>query len=264
MGKYGIGARVRVTGAWGSVESGDTGTVADTPGRNACINAGFRGVTIHRLGDEYYIPKRLLKIVVEDAGTGAATASEPASASPEKGDLAFSVGDRVRAAGSCEPSGEVGRVAALDGGWLLVDFDTWRHGHDGVDVDGDTGHSKWFVDPENLVAEAPPEPVAAAEPQPKFKVGDRVNWTRSRGSWQGAEIVDIASDALLWPIYLKSDLGTGCFPADELELATPTFSIGDTVAVTGIITRTLDLDGEVLVEFDNGTASYFQPSQFAA
>lgn len=71
-----------------------------------------------------------------------------------------------------------------------------------------------------------------AAPQAKFKVGDRVNWTKHRHAWQGGVVTSV--DDSTWPVNVDhpSD-GKGAFSFDELELEpAPTLPIGSTVTFT--------------------------------
>jgi hypothetical protein len=110
------------------------------------------------------------------------------------------------------------------------------------------------------------EPAAAPA---KFKVGDRVNWKKSRGSWQGCVITKI-SDAGPWPIDAHHHHhGGGSFDFDELELAEPSNpAIGSTVTftATGRLSAIND-NGHMQVTFPGlpaGRNSFALPADYVA
>ena len=77
----------------------------------------------------------------------------------------FKKGDRVRALGDV-PKGKAGTVAAVNGGGIvLVAFDNWRSGHDGIKAGLSLDGSGWWLRPADL------ERIE----EPKFKVGDRIS-----------------------------------------------------------------------------------------
>lgn len=65
----------------------------------------------------------------------------------------------------------------------------------------------------------------------RFKVGDRVNWTRVRGEFDGStiEAIDGAGARCVWPVTIRARNGRSIYvDFHELELA-PLFAVGDKV-----------------------------------
>lgn len=74
--------------------------------------------------------------------------------------------------------------------------------------------------------------VEPATPPAKFKVGDRVNWTRHRHCWQDITITEIKDSGYSPVLARHAESGIGAFPLEELELASDTLPIGSTVTFT--------------------------------
>lgn len=78
--------------------------------------------------------------------------------------------------------------------------------------------AEWVDEPAATVATPVAEQPAA---NPKFKVGDRVNWTRVSGEFDGSTIIaiDVDTDFEVWPYKLRATNGSVTFAAEgELEL----------------------------------------------
>ena len=107
-----------------------------------------------------------------------------------------------------------------------------------------------------------------ATPPAKFKVGDRVNWTRFRHSWQGIEITAIRPSGE-WPVSATDPVrGLGDFGFDELELASNSLPIGSTVTftATGRLSAIND-NGHMQVTFPGlpaGRNSFALPADYVA
>lgn len=62
----------------------------------------------------------------------------------------FKVGDRVKSS-AIEAKDELGTVVDGDKyGYVLVKFDTWRQGHDGVNFNGNVGKEHWLITSDEL------------------------------------------------------------------------------------------------------------------
>jgi hypothetical protein len=140
MGKFKVGDRVRRIRYLNSEEMkiGDTGTVTEVDAEGDCRVKPDKG------GDDQFNFARYLELVT----------AAPAVWQPK-------VGDRV-VSDDGDTRGEVGTVVE-DGvshysGLTMVKFDTWRKGHDGVNLYGNTGNDHWLISTEDLR----PAPVAAA------------------------------------------------------------------------------------------------------
>jgi len=96
-----------------------------------------------------------------------------------------------------------------------------------------------YISEHDLVAEwvdtvaVAPATATPTQPERKFKVGDVVNWTQTRDSWQGITIVEIASGS--YPVRAECPKqGVGAFTFEQLELAAPPakFKVGDRVVMS--------------------------------
>ncbi|MGM4911477.1 ribosomal protein L7/L12 [Rhizobium sp. 768_B6_N1_8] len=120
MGKFKVGDRVRVIDAAGGGKLGDICTVTD-------------------LGDDGYI--------VLDGLTGGAYGLYDHRIELVEQPWQPKVGDRV-VSNDEDNRGEIGTVVNGPGGYdglTMVKFDTWRRGHDGVNLLGNCGKDHWLV-----------------------------------------------------------------------------------------------------------------------
>lgn len=131
MGKFKVGDRVRRIRYLNSEEMkiGDTGTVTEVDAAGDCRVKPDKG------GDDQFNFARYLELV----------AAAPTAWQPKVGDRVVSDDEDTR--------GEVGTV--VEGGYgypglIMVKFDTWRRGHDGVNLYGNSGKEHWLVQTKDL------------------------------------------------------------------------------------------------------------------
>lgn len=299
-GKFGIGACVRDI-------DGDVGVIVDKfKGKRLVKYDSFGGCELWQAKDDLEV---VTSVVFEEA-PGVVLVAEPASACAEKGEVAFSVGDRVVCVDDCDGQytagsvyvvkdvfdsyGEVRIRTELDdrgstaNGWGAKHFrpftieagkfyrtrdgrkvgpvePTMRYDHQypfsvSHDFDSDFLGKAWRPDgtfdpkvgkthPADLVAEW----VEPAQ-QPKFKIGDRVRVARVSRSISpsniGKEFTITTADGPNdegWSG--RPDESIHWWPECDLELvATPAFSVGARVTLTGTVAGVYHGGVNVLVD----------------
>lgn len=286
MGKYGIGARVRD-------EDGDEGVVVDK--RKGERLVGEYGGKYTDGFTMWWDKAQLTPVLAEG----------PAEASPisaEKGEVAFSVGDRVvmdpgsswgeHGIGEVVPADrdarkglvgvifhddsfkwhfepdelrpfriEAGRFYRTRDGRKVGPMEEYYGGFihrlgDGMKWNSDG--TRVNLDHEDIVAEWVEPAVAVEAPQPKFKVGDRVDLMRDGKpveQWSNMTITEIDRGEFVFPI--KTDVGLPCFE-HELRLS-PDLHVGAEVTITGKLVA-IDEEGDGEVHFDSLGYTLFFPA----
>lgn len=114
----------------------------------------------------------------------------------------FKVGDRV-ISNDNDTRGERGVVIKDDFycGITMVKFDTWRHGHDGVNLLGDCGKDHWLVNNEDLLPATPATLTIEAGKFYKTRDGRKVGPLRSSGN-------------LFWPLKTIAGMTTFYYRED--------------------------------------------------
>jgi hypothetical protein len=141
--------------------------------------------------------------------------------------------------------------------WSMGDLRAWHA--DGRRYDAAN------IPSDDLVAEWVEEP-AAAEPAPKFKVGDRVNYVLTRSCWQNVAITGVrrANGMILYDA-VDHDLESGSFREEWLEpTATPTIGSNVTFTATGRLSA-INENGHYQVTFPllaPGQNSFALPAQY--
>jgi hypothetical protein len=199
MGKYGIGARVQ---DW----AGDTATIIGK-------RKGERQV---RYDNPLYCQDGWFD---KDSFT---VIDEPTTASAPVEQWVPKVGDRVIWAGKWNPSmytaGKEYLVHKERGSTLYVTDDTDEQNHS-WDVES-IRQNFTLVEPEPALEEK-----AAVPPAPDFKIGDRVNWTRVRGEFDGSIIEEY--DGGFYDFKLRATNGNHTYAfKHEVEAAPFTIEAG--------------------------------------